>query len=150
MCHNLTFRSSVCIQRPVHQTDRGWEIKHCRSRTTSSPAEAALVQAACCQLEAAGWCLYSPQGRINPELCSRLHWENDKPQYRPQQTALLFLKNHLWLVYQIALWAEIISLHAGCPAAVLWAETARLSCTNDCLPVWLTSPDLSWQHHTLS
>lgn len=50
-------------------------MKHCRSRTTSSPAEAELVGAACCQLEAAAWCLYSPQEQINPELYSCLQWE---------------------------------------------------------------------------
>lgn len=43
----------------------------------SSPAEAAQGGAACCQLEAAGCRLSSPQEKINPKLHSCLHWEND-------------------------------------------------------------------------
>lgn len=63
---------AVFIQRSVHHFHRKEtkEMKRCRSRRTSSPAEAALVGAACS--------LCSPQGWINPELCSCLHQVNSK------------------------------------------------------------------------
>lgn len=88
----------LCIRQTGkrHRRSRGWEMKPCSSSMTSSPTAAALVGAACCQLEAAGWCLWSPQGQINPELCTCLHWETDEPS-----ADLIRLLCSLWRVSHV-------------------------------------------------
>lgn len=66
-------------KKPMHQTDRKDTRKKQDERWSAAGGGwRALLQRQRCQLDAAGWCLYSPQGRINPGLCSCLHRENDK------------------------------------------------------------------------
>lgn len=85
--------AEVCASDRRQRDTRGaLQLRHGRSRTSSSPAEAAPAGPARCQREAAGWCLYSPRGRINPELHSRLHLGERRARCRPPRTAVLLLK----------------------------------------------------------
>ena len=73
--------SSVLLVPPlvVHtHTQSSGPPPLCRSSTTGSPAEAALLllPAGRCRLLPV-CCLSAPQGRINPELLSRLHREGE-------------------------------------------------------------------------